>query len=130
MKSFEVASENKVESIDVTAQVNAAVREEGVREGVIFVYVPHCTCALVVNESEPNIREDYEKFFSRLSEGRWKHDAIDDNASAHLASALAGTSRFFFVEGGELVLGTWQRILLLEFDGPRKRKVLLKMLRL
>lgn len=129
MKSFEVSSKKRVEAIDVTKQVEKAVQEEGVKNGVVFVYVPHCTCALIVNEFEPNIKEDYETLFSELEKRGWKHNMIDDNAAAHLASAAAGTQNFFLVEDNKLVLGTWQRVILMEMDGPRKRKVFLKMLK-
>lgn len=129
MKSFEVQSKKRVEAIDITPQVNKAIKEDGIEQGVAFVYVPHCTACLIVNEFEPNIKEDYEKLFSELEKRDWKHNIIDDNAAAHLGSALAGTSRFFFVERGSLVLGTWQRVILVELDGPRKRSVFLRTLR-
>jgi len=129
MNFVEVISRKKVEAIDFTQKIIEAVEKEEVEEGVLFLFVPHCTCCLLTNEFEPNIAQDYEKFFAMLQERKWKHNEIDDNAAAHLASAVAGESKFFFIEKGELLLGTWQRIILMEFDGPRKRRVYWKIIR-
>ncbi|MEM0475186.1 MAG: secondary thiamine-phosphate synthase enzyme YjbQ [Candidatus Norongarragalinales archaeon] len=126
VKEFKVSSSKQIQAIDVTSEVEAIVRREKWRDGVLFVFVPHCTAALIVNEFEPNIAADYEKYFSELRKQCWSHDEIDDNAAAHLGSAIAGSERFFFVKNGELVLGTWQRVILMELDGPRDRCVLLE----
>lgn len=124
--SFSVSSRKKIEAIDVTPRVQQAVSESGVREGAAVVFVPHTTCALFANEFEPGLEEDYEKFFSKLGAGRWKHDGVDGNAPAHLVSSLVGVSKSFLVEGGRLALGTWQSVILLELDGPRDRRVLVE----
>lgn len=126
MKEFRVSSSKQIQAIDVTSEVEAVVRREKWRDGVLFAFVPHCTAALIVNEFEPHIARDYEKYFAALRKERWEHDSIDDNAAAHLGSALAGSEKFFFVKNGEIVLGTWQRIILMELDGPRDRRVLLE----
>ena len=126
MKEFRVSSKKQVEAIDVTDGIEAIARKEKWRDGVLFVFVPHCTAALVVNEFEPRICRDYEKYFAQLKKEKWEHDSIDDNAAAHVGSAAAGSETFFFVKEGTLVLGTWQRIILMELDGPRDRRVLLE----
>lgn len=130
MQEFVVRSHKKVEAINVTREVEQAIACEKIRDGIVFVFVPHCTSALVVNEFEPKIASDYEKLFAMLEGRDWKHNQIDDNAAAHLASAVCGTQKFFFVRGGKLVLGTWQRIILMELDGPRERRVLLEFIKL
>jgi secondary thiamine-phosphate synthase enzyme len=122
---LEIASRKKFEAIDITGLVEKEVAESKISDGLVFVFLPHCTCALVVNEFEPNIVEDYEKMFSSLGSRDWRHDKIDDNAAAHLFSAVAGCEKFFLVRQGSLVLGTWQKIILLELDGPRRRKIML-----
>jgi secondary thiamine-phosphate synthase enzyme len=88
--------------------------------------VLHSTAAVVVNETDdPNIGADIVTALDRAvpDHAGWLHDRIDDNAHAHIKAALLGPSELVQVRGGELVLGTWQRLILLEFDGPRKRRV-------
>lgn len=128
MKEFRISSQKQIQAIDVTDEIAAVVKREKWRDGVLFVYVPHCTAALVVNEFEPHIAADYEKHFAQLRKEKWEHDSIDDNAAAHLGSAAAGSEKFFLVKQGEVILGTWQRIILMELDGPRERRVLLEFL--
>ena len=122
MKEFTVRTSKEFEAFDITDRVAEAAK--GVKRGILFVFVPHCTAALITNEFEPNIKQDYEKFFSMLRKEDWKHNKIDDNAGAHLGAAVAGSEQFFFIKDSGLVLGTWQRIILMELDGPKERKVL------
>ena len=126
LKEFSVESRKKIEAIDVTSKVESLI---GVKEGTAIVFVPHAPCALSVNGFEPNLVLDYEKLFALLRREKWAHDDIDDNAAAHLASALVGSSVVVPVEKGRLALGVWQRIVLMELDGPRKRKVSLVLVR-
>jgi len=119
---FEVNTNKSIEVIDITSQV-----EEMVKDGkACLVFTPHATAAVIVNEFEPNIKSDYEKFFSEMAKGNWKHNAIDNNAEAHLLSALSSPSIILPVKDGRLELGTWQSIMLVELDGPRKRKVIVR----
>jgi secondary thiamine-phosphate synthase enzyme len=93
--------------------------------------VLHSTAALVVNETaDPNIGSDLIQALSRAVPERagWLHDRIDDNAHAHIKASLLGPSELLAVRAGELVLGTWQRLILLEFDGPRQRQVSVQLL--
>jgi secondary thiamine-phosphate synthase enzyme len=119
-----LSTTRETEIVDVTEQVQGAVAETGVREGVALVSVAHCTCALYVNECEEGLLADTLRLAEELSRRRdWRHDSIDDNAAAHLAASLFGASVTLPVAGGRVELGTWQRILLLELDGPRRRRV-------
>lgn len=124
--SFEVSTTKKVEVIDITAEVEKTISSEKGVAAVVFV--PHATAALIVNEYEPNIKADYEKFFSRIARGEWMHNVIDDNAEAHLLGALISPSVTVPVKDGRLTLGTWQRVMLVELDGPRRRKVYISLL--
>ena len=119
---FSIRSSQPIQLLDLTDSVAALVK--GVKEGICLVYLPHATAGIIVNEYEPNIEQDFLEFFSKLvpKSAEWKHNKIDDNAEAHLKSALAGPSATVPVADGKLVLGTWQRILLCEFDGPRRRR--------
>lgn len=112
---------------DITAQVEKAVRDSGVREGLACVYVPHTTAAVTINEvADPDVRQD---ILAKLDDlvpwyGRYRH--TEGNAAAHIKATLVGPSVTLLVQDGRLVLGTWQGIYLCEFDGPRQRKVLIR----
>ena len=113
--------------VDITAQAGAAAARSGISDGICLVYVPHATAGVIINEFEPNIEADFLALFDRLfPHGNWQHNAIDDNAEAHLKSGVIGPGATIPVENGRLLLGTWQRILLCEFDGPRRRQVVVK----
>lgn len=109
------------EITDITAEVGGAIA--GGANGLCCISVPHCTCALYVNENEHGLVQDTLALIDRVSQGQWQHDRIDDNADAHLAASFIGISVCLPVQGGKLVLGTWQRVMLVELDGPRRRTV-------
>lgn len=125
MEAFTVRTTKDREVIDITAKVERVVSESGVKEGSCLVFVPHATAAVILNEYEPNLEEDFLAFFEKaFPKWNWAHNKIDDNAEAHLASAMLGQGKTMPISGGRLVRGTWQNILLCEFDGPRERKVI------
>ncbi|MCC7570046.1 secondary thiamine-phosphate synthase enzyme YjbQ [Candidatus Micrarchaeota archaeon] len=119
---FNITTKGKYDIVDITSSVKNLVN---INEGICVVCVLHTTAGLVVNEFEPNIAEDYIEFFKNLAPDKnWKHNKIDANAEAHLLSTITGSSKTFIVKNNKLILGTWQRILLCEFDGPRNREVI------
>jgi len=107
--------------VDITSQVAAAIADAG--DGLVCVSVPHCTCAVYVNENESGLVQDTLALIDKLSQGAWRHDRIDSNADAHLAATLIGNAVCLPIHSGKLVLGTWQRVMLVELDGPRRRTV-------
>ncbi|OPY56030.1 MAG: hypothetical protein A4E51_00594 [Methanosaeta sp. PtaU1.Bin055] len=127
---LEIKTEEPVQVIDITRQVNDAVRESGVAEGICLVYTLHTTTGIIINEAESGFVADLLRRLASLAPPRdgYLHDRIDDNAHAHLQSVLLGNSRTIPVEEGCLALGTWQRVLFVELDGPRRRSVLIKVL--
>lgn len=130
-KEILVATKRRLELSDITAEVENALRNSGVKNGICLVYAPHATAAIIANENEHRLVQDIinaiEKNYPRGA--GWLHDGIDDNASSHLASAFIGSSRTFPVKEGELVRGTWQDIFLLELDGPRTtRRVVIEIM--
>ena len=128
---FAVATEAARQSIDITAEVQEIVGRSGVENGLCHVMVLHSTAAVVVNEThDPNIGADVLAALARAvpERGDWLHDRIDDNAAAHIKASIIGPSELLPVRDGALVLGTWQGIWLLEFDGPRKRRVSVQIL--
>lgn len=107
---------------DITAEVAAAVRESGARDGLCTVFTPHATAAVTINENDdPNVGVDLLDALGRLVKEHdgWRHDRVDDNAAAHIKAAIVGPSETIPVRDGRLALGTWQNVFLCEFDGPR-----------
>ena len=116
------------EMVDITQQVAVMVRGANVADGLCLVYVPHATAAVVINENaDPNVCQDILDAMGRLvPEGTWRHDRVDNNATAHIKATMLGPSETVPVRGGRLQLGTWQRLMLVEFDGPRDRTVIVE----
>ena len=111
---------------DITAQVQRVLADSGIQEGVCHLFVPHTTAGLTLNENwDPDVRGDLVRALEALvPDVRFRH--AEGNSPAHLLSTLAGTSQTLLVRGGKLVLGSWQGVYLAEFDGPRRRRVLVK----
>jgi secondary thiamine-phosphate synthase enzyme len=116
------------EMVDITQQVAEMVRGAKVTDGLCLVYVPHATAAVVINENaDPNVCQDILDAMGRLvPEGIWRHDRVDNNAAAHIKATMLGPSETVPVRGGRLQLGTWQSLMLVEFDGPRDRTVIVE----
>lgn len=123
-KVLTLSSSERRQLIDVTHEVLSFVEHGGVANGVCVVSLPHATAAVVVNENEKGLVRDIlakiEDLFPESS--RYAHNAIDDNADAHLAASFLGHSRTFPITNGRVVRGTWQNIFLVELDGPRSRR--------
>ncbi|ALL01233.1 hypothetical protein Pyrde_1185 [Pyrodictium delaneyi] len=130
VKELSVTSTSRFEIIDLTSDVEAIVRESGIKNGLCLVFVPHATAAIMANEAEPGLLGDYIEFIQEVfkPDYDWRHNRIDDNAHAHLAAAVIGPSRVFPILGGRLVKGTWQNILLVELDGPRTRRIIVEIM--
>ncbi|WP_371823786.1 secondary thiamine-phosphate synthase enzyme YjbQ [Methanonatronarchaeum sp. AMET6-2] len=122
---FSVSSSGRTEFIDITGEVEDVV--EG--SGVAVVFSGHTTTGLTVNENESGLVSDMESLLGSLvSSSGWQHDRIDDNADSHLRGMLLDSSLSIPVEDGELVLGTWQSVFLVELDGPRTREVVVQII--
>jgi secondary thiamine-phosphate synthase enzyme len=117
-------SEEETQFLDITDRVEKVLKELGTRgEGAVSLFTRHTTTALLINEGEAGLLEDYRTLFeSLIPRGRgYRHDRIDDNAHAHLRSLLLGSGLLVPFREGKLQLGTWQRIFFVELDGPRRR---------
>ncbi|BAB67171.1 MULTISPECIES: secondary thiamine-phosphate synthase enzyme YjbQ [Sulfurisphaera] len=125
-KEFTVKTRSRFDSIDITEQVSEAIK--GINNGIAHVIVKHTTCAIIINEAESGLMKDFLNWAKKLvpPDGEFEHNIIDNNGHAHVISAIIGNSRVVPIIEGKLDLGTWQRIILLEFDGPRTRTVLVK----
>jgi secondary thiamine-phosphate synthase enzyme len=129
---LDVATRASAELVEITDRVRAALRAAKVEAGVVVVYVPHTTAGVTIQENaDPDVRTDFllaleNAVPARPARGDYRH--AEGNSDAHVKASLVGSSATVLVDGGDLVLGTWQGIYLCEFDGPRTRKVLLKVL--
>jgi len=125
---LEINTKSAAELVDVTAEVQRAVREQGMQSGVCHVFVPHTTAGLTLNENwDPDVRADILMELDKIVPWRDNYRHAEGNSAAHIKASLMGASQTILVEGGRLVLGTWQGIFLAEFDGPRRRRVLVKL---
>lgn len=125
METFIVRTTKARELLDITDKVEALAAKSDIKEGTCLVFAPHATAAVILNERESNLEGDFLSFFDKIApKGNYAHNKIDDNAEAHLLSSLFGQGKTLPISGGRLVRGTWQNILLCEFDGPRERKVI------
>ncbi len=129
---FTVSTKSSEELIDITNNVEEVVQKSDTREGVCIVYIPHATAGIILNESaDPNIKRDFLSALDRVipRHAGYLHDRIDNNAHAHIKSAIVGSSVTIPLSDGHLGLGTWQAIMLCEFDGPRsRRRVVIKII--
>lgn len=124
-KEVLIHSRAREELIRLDAQVRAAVEESGVEDGVCYVYVPHTTAGVTINEgADPAVAADILARLAHLAPRDAGYAHAEGNADSHIKATLVGASAIVPVEGGRLVLGTWQSIFLCEFDGPRQRRVL------
>lgn len=126
MPEIRVHTSHAREMVDITAEVAGMVRESELTEGLCHVYVAHATAAIVVNENDdPNVCVDTLDALDKLiPAGVWRHDRVDGNAASHIQAAILGPGETIPVRDGQLVLGTWQAIMLVELDGPRDRRVI------
>ncbi len=127
MNTIKVQTSSQRETLDITQAVSRVLKEIGVMKGICHLFVPHTTAGITINENtDPNVQSDMLRALERMvpSTGEYLH--AEGNSSAHILASLIGASAMAFVENGKLVLGAWQAIYLCEFDGPRTRTVLVK----
>lgn len=124
-----VETHSRVEFKDITGLVQKAVTESGVQNGTCFLFVPHTTAAILINENDdPALQKDLDNFPKTLAPRDRDYHHNDGNCDAHLKAAVIGNSKSLLVEGGRLILGRWQGVFLCDFDGPRRRELRIKVL--
>lgn len=125
MMNLEIQTTTRTELIDITDSVRAIVKESGIKNGICVISTPHTTSGIIVNENERRLRVDILGMLETLvpENKSYAHNSIDNNADAHLRAVLLGMSEIIPIEDGHIILGTWQRILFVELDGPRNRNV-------
>lgn len=129
MQTFGVATQKREEFLDITPQVAQALRASGLMEGAVLVYSPHTTAGITINEgADPDVKRDMLAHLATLVPNRAGFRHAEGNSDAHIKVSLMGPSQLVPVTGGAMALGTWQKIYLCEFDGPRRRTVLVQVL--
>jgi secondary thiamine-phosphate synthase enzyme len=129
MKEISVKTSSRVELIDITHLVEKVVSENKIKSGICTVYVPHTTAAVTINENaDPSVRGDIIAELNKIVPFDDNYSHLEGNAAAHIKASIIGSSETILVNGGSLVLGTWQGIYFCEFDGPRNRKVIIKII--
>lgn len=124
MERIQIQTKGNSEVMDITGEVKGIVKRKGVDSGICVIFTRHTTTGITINENESGLKRDILTFLNELipKRGGYAHDRIDNNAHSHLRSVVLGSSVTIPVEGGDLALGTWQSILFIECDGPRKRE--------
>lgn len=125
-KSLKIHSESKFQIIDLSNSLKNLVSTLEIANGLINVFSKHSTTAVLINEKESGLLEDFENILNDYipEKNGYKHDIIDNNTSSHLKSFLLGSSETIPIVGGKLDLGTWQSVFFIEFDGPRENRIL------
>jgi len=127
MRTIEVKTQAREELVDITARVREELVSSGVKDGICYVYVPHTTAAVTINESaDPSVKEDILMTLRKIVPDSLPYRHSEGNSPAHVKASLIGSSVKVIVEERQLSLGTWQGIFFCEFDGPRSRRVFIK----
>ena len=130
MQTFQVKTSSRTEMIDITRSVQEAVKKSNVEDGICMIFVPHTTAAVTINENaDPSVSQDILMELNKIVpfEDHYRH--TEGNSPAHIKASLVGPSLTVLIESGKIILGTWQGIFFCEFDGPRDRKVYIKVIR-
>ncbi len=126
MEVIKIDTPSRETIIDITDEVRKIVKASGIKDGICFIHVPHTTAGVTINENaDPDVKEDILRGLNEIiPQIRFKH--LEGNSDAHIKSVLVGTSINLMIENGDIQLGTWQGVYFCEFDGPRHRKVYVK----
>ena len=122
--TIEIKSSGQTEMIDITGQIVELLEKSKTKDGFCFIYVPHTTAAVTINENaDPSVESDILKAINNIIPFQYDYSHLEGNSAAHIKTTLVGSPDIVAVEGGRLQLGTWQAVFFCEFDGPRTRKV-------
>ena len=123
-----ITTTQKDEMIDITNLIRQQIRTENFKDGFAFIFVPHTTAAVTINENaDPDVVRDVTTILGKLIPWKDNYHHLEGNSAAHMKSILVGASQWIRVENGMPILGTWQSVFFCEFDGPRKRKVMINL---
>jgi len=125
-----VKSRTRTELIDITSKIQDMVMSAGIGQGLCMLYVPHTTAAITINESaDPSVKDDILMIINEIIPWEAEYRHLEGNSPAHIKSTIVGASELIAIDNNRLVLGTWQGIFFCEFDGPRTRKVQVRIIK-
>jgi len=129
METLTIRTTKREEMIDITYEVEKVVENSKVKDGICVVYVPHTTASITINENaDPSVKRDIISTLSKIIPFNLDYSHLEGNAHAHIKASIMGSSRTVIIKNGKLVLGTWQGIFFVEFDGPRTREVIVEVI--
>jgi secondary thiamine-phosphate synthase enzyme len=129
MEKINIFSKKRIELIDITSQVQTIVKGSEIKEGVCYIYVPHTTAAVTINENaDPSVIIDLQNYLNKLVPFDGPYSHAEGNSDAHIKTFLMGCSQNIVITKGSLLLGAWQGIFFCEFDGPRNRNIHIKVI--
>jgi secondary thiamine-phosphate synthase enzyme len=128
-RTLEVKTSSQTELIDITADIETAIQSIGIDDGVCLLFVPHTTAAVTINEhADPSVKSDIVMALNKIVPWKEAYRHMEGNSPAHIKASIIGSSEIVAVESGRLKLGRWQGVFFCEFDGPRIRKIHLRLL--
>lgn len=129
IKNITIRTKTRTEFVDITPKIQELVDEEGIKDGICYIYIPHTTAAVTINEgADPSVVRDIQSMLSKVIPHKSNYSHMEGNSDAHIKTTIVGASVEVIIEGGKLLLGTWQAIFFCEFDGPRHRRAVVKMI--
>lgn len=130
IEKLTIPTHSQTELVDITPEVQRVVTQSEVKEGICYIFVPHTTAGITINEgADPSVKRDILNQLNKVIPFQGDYQHMEGNSPAHIKASLVGSSQTVFIEGGKLALGTWQSIYFCEFDGPRHRQVRVKITR-
>ncbi|MCD6574838.1 YjbQ family protein [Candidatus Aerophobetes bacterium] len=127
VKILTISTHSRVEFIDITGDIERVAKELGVKSGICWMFVPHTTAGITINEgADPSVQSDIINQLDKIVPLHGDYHHLEGNSAAHIKASLIGCSDLVFIEDGRLKLGTWQSIYFCEFDGPRTRRLMVK----
>ncbi|MBL7053684.1 YjbQ family protein [Patescibacteria group bacterium] len=129
IKEITILSKQRYEMIDITDKLEEIIKKASIKNGLALIFVRHSTAGVILTENEAGLKQDWINFFKRMMSGiDFKHNQIDNNADSHILAGLMGQGRTISIENNKLNRGFWQQIFLAEFDGPRTRTIIIKII--
>ena len=129
MDIININTKNRFDIIDITSQVQSCITNANVKSGIAVIFIPHTTAGVTINENaDPDVTFDLKNIFNNLIPEKNNYRHIEGNSQAHALSTLTSPSLTVIIEGGKIMLGTWQNIYFMEYDGPRNRKAYIQII--
>lgn len=129
IKKLELKTNSRSEIIDITDKIQKVISDSKIKSAICILYVPHTTAGIIVNENyDPSVRADILDYLEKIAPAAARYKHTEGNADSHIKTSMVGSSSTLVIEEGKVLLGSWQGIMFCEFDGPRNRKLVLKIL--